>query len=255
MIVAVKAGEAKITGTILVEGQTVEFEWMGTVNGDETTFAVYSKNATKILLEIYDKAYGEDAKYDYWMEKGSDNIWRAKLRGAKSGTLYAFRAWGPNWTYDEDWSRGNSDVGFKMDYDSNGNRFNPNKVLFDPYAKEISHDKSNPTALGEENAGMYGTGSERYNGVVRNIFDTGKYAPKAVVIDDNTSFGTKPKIPQEKAIIYEAHARGITQHPSSANLSRILQDIDGFDKVVNIPAQYQGLPSRHSLTHRKDSRP
>ena len=210
------------------------------VNGDETTFAVYSKNATKILLEIYDKAYGEDAKYDYWMEKGSDNIWRAKLRGAKSGTLYAFRAWGPNWTYDEDWSRGNSDVGFKMDYDSNGNRFNPNKVLFDPYAKEISHDKSNPTALGEENAGMYGTGSERYNGVVRNIFDTGKYAPKAVVIDDNTSFGTKPKIPQEKAIIYEAHARGITQHPSSANLSTILQDIDGFDKVVNIPDEYRG---------------
>ena len=210
------------------------------VEGNETTFAVYSKNATKILLEIYDAAYGNDAKYDYWMEKGSDNIWRAKLRGAGKGTLYAFRAWGPNWDYDEAWERGNSDEGFVSDYDSTGNRFNPNKVLFDPYAKEISHDKSNPTALGSENGGMYGTGSEDYNGVIRRNFDTGKYAPKAVVVDDNTSFGTKPQIPQEKAIIYEAHARGITKHPSSARLTDILAGIDGFGGVKDIPAEYQG---------------
>ena len=204
------------------------------------TFAVYSKNATKILLEIYDVAYGKDAKYDYWMEKGSDNIWRAKLKDVPVGTLYAFRAWGPNWIFDEDWSRGNNDEGFVSDYDSVGNRFNPNKVLFDPYAKEISHDKSNPTALGSENGGMYGTGGDDYNDVIRRNFDTGKYAPKAVVIDDDTSYGTKPKIPQEKAIIYEAHARGITKHPSSANLSSILSGIEGFENVVDIPAEYQG---------------
>ena len=210
------------------------------VNGNETTFAVYSKNASKILLEIYDVAYGEDAKYDYWMEKGNDNIWRAKIRGAGKGTLYAFRAWGPTWTFDESWDRGNSSVGFVQDYDSTGNRFNPNKVLFDPYAKEISHDKSNPAALGSYDGGMYGTGSELYNGEKRRDFDTGKYAPKSVVVDDSTSYGTKPKIPQEKAIIYEAHARGITKHPSSASLKSILNGIDGFENVVNIPAEYQG---------------
>ena len=66
-----------------------------TVSGNETSFAVYSKNATKILLEIYEEAYGNnaDAVYDYWMEKGSDDIWRAKINGAPAGTLYAFRAW------------------------------------------------------------------------------------------------------------------------------------------------------------------
>ena len=210
------------------------------ISGSETTFAVYSKNATKMLLEIYETAYGEDAKYDYWMEKGADNIWRAKLRDVPAGTLYAFRAWGPNWKFNQNWKRGNSNEGYVKDYDLVGNRFNPNKVLFDPYAKEISHDKSNPTALGSENGGMYGTGSETYSGTIRRNFDTGKYAPKAVVIDDDTSFGVKPAIPQEEAIIYEAHARGITKHPSSANLSAILSGFDGFENVVDIPAEYQG---------------
>ena len=210
------------------------------ISGSETTFAVYSKNATKMLLEIYETAYGEDAKYDYWMEKGADNIWRAKLRDVPAGTLYAFRAWGPNWKFNQNWKRGNSNEGYVKDYDLVGNRFNPNKVLFDPYAKEISHDKSNPTALGSENGGMYGTGSETYSGTIRRNFDTGKYAPKAVVVDDDTSFGVKPAIPQEEAIIYEAHARGITKHPSSANLSAILSGFDGFENVVDIPAEYQG---------------
>ena len=204
------------------------------------TFAVYSKNATKILLEFYSTAYGEEAAYDYWMEKGSDDIWRAKINGITSGTLYAFRAWGPNWTFDENWERGGSSAGFASDFDSNGNRFNPNKVLFDPYSKEISHDKSNPTALGSLNGGMYGTGEEDFEGAARRNFDTGKYASKSVVIKDSTSFGTKPKIPQEKTIIYEAHARGITKHSSSAQLSSMLNGIDGFENVVDIPAEYQG---------------
>lgn len=204
------------------------------------TFAVYSKNATKILLEIYEKAYGEEAAYDYWMEKGSDDIWRAKINGISSGTLYAFRAWGPNWTFDENWIRGGSSAGFVKDFDVSGNRFNPNKVLFDPYAKEISHDKSNPDALGKMNGGMYGTGEEVYNNEPRRNFDTGKYAPKSVVVSDSESFGTKPKIPQEKAIIYEAHARGITKHPSSSSLSSILKGIEGFENVSDIPAEYQG---------------
>ena len=212
-----------------------------TVNNDNSvTFTVYSKNAEKILLEIYGVNSGVDATYDYWMEKGSDNFWRAKIYGIQHGTLYAFRAWGPNWVFDESWKRGGSSKGFIKDYDSNGNRFNPNKVLFDPYAKEISHDKSNPSVLGSLNNGMYGTGSESYEGMERRNFDTGKYASKSVVVIDNTSYGSKPNIPQEKAIVYEAHVRGITKHSSSAHLSSILSGIEGFEDVVDIPVEYQG---------------
>ncbi|MBP5706068.1 MAG: chitobiase/beta-hexosaminidase C-terminal domain-containing protein, partial [Spirochaetales bacterium] len=194
------------------------------VSSGNTAFALYSKNATKVLLEIYDAAYGEDAAYDYWMTKNtSSNQWQATLKGDLTGKYYAFRVWGPNWTYNSSWTRGNSSAGFSKDYDTSGNRFNPNKVVFDPYAREISHDKSNPTALGAENGGIYGTGSESYASsagtVIRRNFDTGKYAPKAVVINDDTSYGSKPNIPAKDAIIYEAHARGLTKHPSSANLS------------------------------------
>lgn len=204
------------------------------------TFAVYSKNATKILLEIYTEACGKEFAYDYWMEKGSDDVWRAKIGGIDSGTLYAFRAWGPNWTFDEKWKRGGSSAGFVADFDAAGNRFNPNKLLFDPYSKEMSHDKSNPLALGTLDGGMYGTGEEVFEGAARRNFDTGIYASKSVVVKDSTGFGTKPKIPQENAIIYEAHARGITKHPSSAQLSSILSGIDGFESVVDIPSEYQG---------------
>ena len=223
---------------------TANYKLGATVVGSDVEFAVYSKNATKMLLEIYEKAYGEDAKYTYWMVKNtSDDIWRAKVAGIGAGTLYAFRAWGPNWEYSEEWNRGNSSAGFKKDYDASGNRFNPNKVLFDPYAKEISHDKSHPDVLAMVTGGtgsdgssnpavIYSTGEvNKVNGIASRYFDTGKYAPKAVVVVDNTDFGTKPKIPQEKAIIYEAHARGITMHESSLSLSSILNGIDGFENV------------------------
>lgn len=210
-------------------------------DGDAATFAVYSKNAQLVLLEIYDNAYGTDAVYQCWMEKGTDHIWRAKINGVTNGTLYAFRCWGPNWTYDPAWQRGNSGVGFVSDYDGNGNRFNPNKVLFDPYAKELSHDKSNLTALGGgQDAGMFASGGDAYKGVPRREFDTGKYAPKSVFVEDTTSFGIKPNIAQKDALIYEAHVRGLTKHPSTANLQSILAGIEGFEAIQNIPNEYQG---------------
>lgn len=210
------------------------------ISGSETTFALYSANASNILLEIYDNKHGSDAKYDYWMKKDSKNVWRAKIKSAPHGTVYAFRCWGPNWEFDKAWTRGGSDKGFKSDVDGNGNRFNPNKVLFDPYAREMTHDKSNPAALADKDGGMYGTGGEVYKDVPRRNFDTGKYAPKGYVIKDNTSYGNKPKIPQEKALIYEAHVRGITKHPSAANLNSILNNFDGFSGVANIPDDKRG---------------
>lgn len=216
------------------------------VNGTNTEFALYSANASKVLLEIYDNKSGADAKWDYWMKKGSDNIWRAKVLVGE-GTFYAYRAWGPNWPFDNEWVRGNSDKGFKTDCDSAGNRFNPNKLCFDPRARELSHDKSNPTVMEGVDGGIYGTGADPIKvkstdpaAVPRRNIDTGKYAPKGVVIDDKTSFGTKPEIPAIKAVIYEAHARGLTKHPSVLNLTTILGGVDGFDEVGNIPEAKRG---------------
>ena len=210
------------------------------VKGDKTSFVLYSANATKVLLEIYSKPFGDAVPlYDYWMEKDSSNYWRITLNGNLKNAIYAFRLWGPNWEYSDEWQRGGSSIGFISDCDENGNRFNPNKVVFDPYAKEITHDPSNKDAL------LHSPSTEKpYNALstgadFRN-YDTGKIAPKGYIISDSTSYGTKPGIPQKDAIIYEAHVRGITKHSSTANLSSLLSGYSQFASVQDIPSEYRG---------------
>lgn len=210
------------------------------VKGDKTSFVLYSANATKVLLEIYSKPFGDAVPlYDYWMEKDSSNYWRITLNGNLKNAIYAFRCWGPNWEYSDEWQRGGSSIGFISDCDSNGNRFNPNKVVFDPYAKEITHDPSNKDALShspstENPYNALSTGADFRN------YDSGKIAPKGYVISDSTSYGTKPGIPQKDAIIYEAHVRGITKHSSTANLSSLLSGYSQFASVQDIPSEYRG---------------
>ena len=210
--------------------------------GTDATFAVYSRNATRVLLEIYEKGNGVEARYDYWMQKGGDNVWRTKIEGAADIVYYAFRLWGPNWTYDDNWKRGNSGDGFVSDVDDNSNRFNPNKVVFDPYGREMSHDKSNPEVMRTpHNPGMFGSGDGDYQGVVRRNFDTGRWAPKSILFRNHGgSTGTKPNIAQQDAIIYEAHVRGITRHPSAARLRDILAGFPGMEAVENVPDKYRG---------------
>lgn len=222
--------------------------------GSTLQVGVYSANATNIVLEIYLSDTGADAKYDYAMAKGPDNIWRAAVAQAPAGTLYAFRAWGPNWPFDSSWKRGNSAAGFVKDCDVSGNRFNPNKVLFDPYSRELSHNRDTPEMLAAgENGGMYGTGgadvdnSETYRGPItgnvainrRNV-DTGHWASKAVTIEDNTSTGPRPNLKQQDAIFYETHLKGLTAHPSSVKLTTLLNGYPGFQDAANVPDNLRG---------------
>ena len=216
---------------------------------DTTTFAVYSKNAVRVLLEIYRAPMGEAARFEYWLERGADNVWRAQLERVPHGTFYAFRCWGPNWPLSPEWQRGNSASGFISDVDAAGNRFNPNKLLFDPYARELSHDRETPSMKESfhHNAGMYGTGPDLYAGienrhspVVRRTFDTGPWAPKSVVVQDRSDTGTKPRIQQKDAAIYEAHVRGFTRHRSTTRLTSILNGISGFEDVANVPDNLRG---------------
>jgi isoamylase len=219
------------------------------LDGATATFAVYSKNAERVLLEIYGQPIGEAASFDYPMQKGPDDIWRARLHAVPVGTYYAFRCWGPNWTFSEAWRRGGSSAGFHADVDDDGHRFNPNKALFDPYARELSHDRETPEMqhrFGHE-AEMYGSGPGPYRGllgrlpaVVRREFDSGPWVPKAILIDDHTGFGQKPAIAPQDAAIYEAHVRGLTRHPSAARLGSILRSVPGFEAVENVPDPLRG---------------
>jgi glycogen operon protein len=221
--------------------------------GSTLRVGLYSAHATKVVLEIYGSATGADASFDYDMRKGSDGVWRAAVAQAPGKTLYAFRAWGPNWPYVATWSRGNSAAGFLSDVDASGNRFNPNKVLFDPYALELSHDVTGSALVtaGETTAmfltgGADVAGDQTYAGpstgnarIDRRDVDTGRYAPKSVALIDATATGTKPSLAQKDTVIYEAHVKGLTAHPSSANLAAILSGM-GFPDAQNVPNTLRG---------------
>ena len=208
--------------------------------GSNLRVAVYAAHATRVLLEIYSAPTGVSAQYDYVMAKGSDGIWRAELASVPGKTLYAFRVWGPNWTYSASWTPGSA-AGFVADVDASGNRYNPNKVVADPYARERSHDKTSPALIAAGlDGGAYGTGGATYHGVPRRQFDTGPWAPKSVAIANTTPTGTKPAIAAKDAVVYEAHVRGLTAHPSTASLTTILSGIAGFTGQTNIPAGCRG---------------
>jgi glycogen operon protein len=208
--------------------------------GSDLQVAVYAAHATRVLLEIYPAATGASAQFDYAMAQGSDGIWRAQLAAVPGKTLYAFRAWGPNWTFSTSWTPGSS-AGFVTDVDASGNRYNPNKLLSDPYARELSHDKTSPALVAAGlDAGIYGTGGATYHGVVRRTFDTGPWAPKSVALASTASTGTRPAIAARDAVVYEAHVRGLTAHASAMNLTTLLAGIPGFSGVVNIPSGCRG---------------
>lgn len=96
--------------------------------------------------------------------------------------------------------------------DANGGRFDPNKLLLDPYAKEISHDPLNAM---NQNPDIFASGP-----LYRDI-DSGPYAPKGIVLPAMGAMYGKPTFPQSQDIIYEVNVRGLTE-----------QD-------PNIPAQYR----------------
>jgi glycogen operon protein len=212
--------------------------------GDEVTFAVYSGPATRVLLELYDQATGADPVQEFELAQNpADKIWRAKLANLREGTFYAFRCWGPNWPFDSLWRRGGSGAGFVTDVDEAGNRFNPNKVLFDPYARELSHDKTTPAMLEAGHDGsMYGTGGEMYHDLERRVFDTGHWAPKGIILRQEKYKGRRPRHPAEHAVIYETHVRGLTQHPSSSELEQIFRGVPELKDIPikSVPAELRG---------------
>ena len=211
--------------------------------GDETTFAVHAPAASRVLLELYPEATGADASHWFDARRGDDGIWRARVAGAGHGTLYGYRVWGPGFEPDDAWDRGGSSAGFTADLDDVGNRFNPNKVLLDPYAREITHN------LGSRLITEAGGSAEDFAGGPdrnaahdrpRREVDTGRTAPKAIVVVDETSYGTRPHLPPEGTTIYEAHTHSLTAHPSAATLGDDLAGHRGFSGVRNIDDDARG---------------
>jgi isoamylase len=194
----------------------------------QITFRVYSASATHMELYLYAKGYGAQEKAKYVLDNDGHGVWQVivpvsfiQALGVSGPVYYGYRAWGPNWLYAPTWTKGSS-VGFISDVDSNGNRFNPNKILIDPYAREISQDPINAT---NQNGNIFNTGAtvDSSFGKAYRLIDSGPYASKGIVLAPSTqSTGTKPTRAQKDDVIYEVHVRGLTKQDPS------------------IPSQYQG---------------
>ena len=190
----------------------------------QITFRVYSSQATRIVLYLYASGYGVQEAATYAMSNQGGGVWQVivpvssiQSAGITGSVYYGYRAWGPNWPYNANWTKGSS-AGFISDVDSNGNRFNPNKLLFDPYAQELSQD---PLNTNSQNTHIFATGAtvDSSLGTAYRLIDSGTYAPKGIVLAPSSqSTGTKPTRAQKDDVIYEVNVRGFTkQDPSIAS--------------------------------------
>jgi isoamylase len=156
-----------------------------TWDGKGVNFALFSAHATRVELCLFDVT-GEALRIE--LPEYTDEIWHGYLPDVHPGTAYGYRVHGP---YEP----------------ANGHRFNPNKLLLDPYARghfgELIWD---PAVFGYElESGDDTTFDER---------DSGPFVPKCVVVDPNFDWKGEPRrrsVPWEHAIIYELHLRGYTK--------------------------------------------
>ncbi|WP_414473742.1 glycogen debranching protein GlgX [Microvirga sp. M2] len=162
-----------------------------TWDGLGVNFALFSANATKVELCLFD-ASGRREIERIELPEYTDEVWHGYLPDARPGTTYGYRVYGP---YEPE----------------AGHRFNHNKLLLDPYAKQMFGDlKWDPALFG------YTVGSPDAD-LSFDERDSAPFMPKCRVIESAYSWGNerRPQTPWERTIIYEAHLRGFTmKHPA-----------------------------------------
>jgi isoamylase len=158
-------------------------------DGSGVNFALFSENATGVELCLFDSENRETKRIH--VTEQTDQVWHVYLPEARPGQLYGYRVHGP---YSP----------------SDGHRFNPAKLLLDPYAKSIAgpirwSDALFGYTIGDPEADL--SKDER---------DSADGLPKCVVVDPAFSWGQDAplRIPWHQTLIYEMHVKGFTaRHP------------------------------------------
>src|SRR5271165_492318 len=160
-------------------------------DGKGTNFALFSAHATKVEVCIFDEN-GEQELERIELPEYTNQIWHGYLPDVRPGTVYGYRVHGP---YEPE----------------AGHRFNPNKLVLDPYAKaHVGSLKWNPAIFG------YTLGAEE-DDLTFDKRDSARFMPKSRVIDPAFTWGREraPPIPWDCTIIYETHVGGYTKlHPA-----------------------------------------
>jgi isoamylase len=174
-----------------------------TFNGSGVNFSLFSEHATKVELCLFDSPDASAESQRIAMPEKTDQVWHGCLPNVKPGQVYGYRVRGPH-----DPER--------------GHRFNPRKILLDPYAKAIARDL-------------------RWDDAVYNPEgDTAPFAPLARVVDGTFEWGNDraPRTPWHETVVYELHIKGFTrQHPSVPESLR---------------GTYAGLASEPAIEHLRE---
>ena len=146
-----------------------------TVLDGATNFAVWAPDATRVELCLFDEAGAETRLA---LTERTLGVWHGRVPGVGAGQRYGFRAhgrWDP----------------------AQGARFNPAKLLLDPYARAVS--------------GAYDPRELTYHDR-----DSAAYVPRSVVVADRFEWGEEPRpnVAWSDTVIYELHVKGFTRlHP------------------------------------------
>jgi isoamylase len=161
-----------------------------TWDGEGVNFALYSEHAEKVELCLFD-ALGKRETARVALPEQTDMVWHGYLPEVRPGQLYGYRAFGPY-------------------APEQGHRFNPHKLLLDPYGKQIQGTiQWNDAHFG------YRVGHKQED-LSFDRRDDAAGMPKNRVIDSAFTWGTdaRPNIPWHKTLIYEMHVKGFTRcHP------------------------------------------
>jgi len=193
------------------------------------SFNVYSENATRIEVALFDAPDSDRPTRRFPLTRFG-NVWSVHVQGIGSGQHYGYAAWGPNWPWIESWRPGLVD-GFISDVDVAGNRFNPNKLLTDPYAKAVhrDHDWSRGSlATGPARSqSTWGAGAKSVVVDSAYVWSEAESAWQARRADEGASGNG-----WNEQIVYEVHLKGLTADPASG------VDNPGTYRGVGEMAQY-----------------
>jgi isoamylase len=185
-----------------------------TWTGVGVNFALFSAHATKVELCLFDSPDAAKESARIALTEQTDQIWHAFLPDARPNQLYGYRVHGP---YEP----------------AAGHRFNPNKVVLDPYAKSVARtirwaDEMYGYTVGHADADL--SLDER---------DSAPFAPIAAVVDPAFTWGDDrpPRTPWHNTVIYEMHVRGFSiRHP---------------DIAPHLRGTYEALTTEPALEHLK----
>lgn len=193
-----------------------------TYDGKGTNFALFAQGADGVEVCLFEGVEAKTECRRIRLRERTNGVWHGHIRGLGPGQLYGYRVYGP---YEPE----------------RGLRYNPNKLLLDPYTRAIARDvKWDDSLFG------YQIGSEKAD-LSFDDRDSAPFAPLGVVIDDRFEWGSdrRLKTPWSDTVIYEAHVRGLTRrHPAGSGSSPPSEAIKRMCQILKHPPP---LPRRGSF--------